>query len=294
VGQAVPSASYDGLQPTAPPAAVAPARYTPRDGSYQFRSGSVERHDAERLVESSEADRSPALADDRRDASVGTAGSSHVSTAGFERDANSDEPSVVRQAANWEESTSKTPVRYDAKIRVVEPPAKAVETAPAEPVREPARFEPDGPVTEISELPPARSTPRATIRAASSRSTDSAPIQREEATSEAAPARLASTVRPAAANSGSNRQRYGYDPQYRSLKGRLEFSESENRWKLRYIPIDGQTDQYGGSVVLGDSAELEGFRPGDFVSVEGAIGKKDPRSRGFAPDYQLQRISRTQ
>ena len=295
VGQAVPSASYDALQPAVSPAAAAPPRYTPREGSYQFRSGSVERHDADRLAENSGTDHQPMLPEQRRDAGVTSVTPSRVSTAGFERDVTAaDSESQVRQAANWEEESARQPVRYDAKIRVVEPPIKAVDSAPVEQNREPARFEPAGPVTEISDLPPTRSAPRATIRAASSRSTDSASPQAEETTSDAGPARLASSVRPTAAGSISNRQRYDYDPQYRTLKGRLEFSESENRWKLRYIPIDGQTDRYGGSVVLADTHQLDGFKPGDFVSIEGAIGKKDPRSRGFDPDYQLQRISRSQ
>ena len=60
-------------------------------------------------------------------------------------------------------------------------------------------------------------------------------------------------------------------PDYSSLKGRLEYSAARQQWKLRYIPIDiadGQVDQYGGSVVLSDVAELKQFHDGDFVSVQ--------------------------
>ncbi len=83
---------------------------------------------------------------------------------------------------------------------------------------------------------------------------------------------------------------YGYEPSYASLSGRLEYSESARQWKLRYIPIDGQTDQFGGSVLLADSSRIEGFKPGDFVSVRGSITSAGQSSRGFSPRYELSQI----
>lgn len=85
--------------------------------------------------------------------------------------------------------------------------------------------------------------------------------------------------------------RYGYDPEYRWLRGRLEYSAIDRRWKLRYIPIDGQTDRYGGSVILADEALLAGCERGQFVEVQGHVGKHDPRA-GFAPEYVVSALKR--
>jgi hypothetical protein len=84
---------------------------------------------------------------------------------------------------------------------------------------------------------------------------------------------------------------YAFAPDYTSLSGRLEYSHSLRQWKLRYIPIDGQTDSYGGSVVLGDSADLAAFKPGDQVSVRGSLAG-GPSAGGFSPRYRLDRVER--
>ncbi|MBL9123022.1 MAG: hypothetical protein JNG90_05280, partial [Planctomycetaceae bacterium] len=99
------------------------------------------------------------------------------------------------------------------------------------------------------------------------------------ATSPATPA--APTVDPA---------NFGHDANYAQLKGRLEYSNISRQWKLRYIPIDGQTDEHGGSVILPDSSLLVGFASGDYVTVQGTLGNR--RAGGFAPEYHVQRIRR--
>ncbi len=100
-------------------------------------------------------------------------------------------------------------------------------------------------------------------------------------------------VRPSADASSSVAEgdTYGYDPSYRWLKGHLEYSPANQRWKLRYIPITGRTDPYGGSVMLEDSPALQEMRPGDAAMIEGQIaGDGEPDS--FAPLYRVTRISR--
>ncbi len=84
---------------------------------------------------------------------------------------------------------------------------------------------------------------------------------------------------------------YSYDASYRLLQGKLEFLQSQNKWKLRYIPADGQTDDFGGSVILSDSPVLANYQAGDFVTVQGGVAQTAP-SRGFAPQFQLSRIAR--
>jgi hypothetical protein len=85
---------------------------------------------------------------------------------------------------------------------------------------------------------------------------------------------------------------YDQDKNYRWLKGRLEYSRTDDRWKLRYIPIDGETDEFGGSVVLLGSRLLEGYKPGEYVTIYGTLGETDARGVGYAPTYQLDRVQR--
>ena len=91
----------------------------------------------------------------------------------------------------------------------------------------------------------------------------------------------------------SPRARFGYDPEYRWLKGRLEYSQSDRRWKLRYIPIDGATDDFGGSVVLSNTSLLSGYEGGQFVEVHGSLGRAaQDNDRSYAPEFKIERIER--
>ncbi len=84
--------------------------------------------------------------------------------------------------------------------------------------------------------------------------------------------------------------RYGFDTNYRWLRGRLDYSQIDHRWRLRYIPIDGQTDQYGGSVRLADTSLLSAYRSGQFVEVSGRVIEMPQDNSEYAPLYQIDRI----
>ncbi len=84
---------------------------------------------------------------------------------------------------------------------------------------------------------------------------------------------------------------YSYDPDYQWLRGKLEYSQIDRRWKLRYIPLDGETDEFGGSVVLPDASLLSGCERGDFVELRGQLGRRNPK-KGFAPTYQVADVKR--
>jgi hypothetical protein len=86
--------------------------------------------------------------------------------------------------------------------------------------------------------------------------------------------------------------KYEADRNYRWLKGKLEYSKLDERWKLRYIPIDGDTDEFGGSVVLLGSRLMQEFKPGEYVTVYGTLGETDSRNGGFAPSYTVDRVVR--
>ncbi len=96
---------------------------------------------------------------------------------------------------------------------------------------------------------------------------------------------------PIAVQSGG----YGYHGDYSWLKGKLEYSATARRWKLRYIPRDAsehRIDEFGGSVILADAGQLRGFSDGEFVRVDGRVAGHDAGVRGFAPTYQIARIQR--
>ena len=78
------------------------------------------------------------------------------------------------------------------------------------------------------------------------------------------------TVRiPTQATAKDSRGRFGWADDYSRLRGQLEYLEGDRCWKLRYIPIDRKTDDFGGSVVIKDSKSISGFERGDFVEIQG-------------------------
>jgi hypothetical protein len=88
----------------------------------------------------------------------------------------------------------------------------------------------------------------------------------------------------------AERPNFDYARDYGALRGRLEYSQSSRQWKLRYIPIDGATDSYGGSVILPSSPALSAFKAGDLVAVRGSLAGQNAATRGFSPLYELESI----
>jgi hypothetical protein len=84
---------------------------------------------------------------------------------------------------------------------------------------------------------------------------------------------------------------YGHAPDYSWVRGKLEHSQIDGRWKLRYIPIDGQTDEYGGSVVVSDPAALSGYERGEHLELRGEVADSDAEG-GFAPLYEVAEVER--
>lgn len=85
--------------------------------------------------------------------------------------------------------------------------------------------------------------------------------------------------------------RYGYESDYRSIKGKLEYLQSTQQWKLRYIPIDGETDEFGGSVLIDNPEALAGLEPGAFVTLYGQITHEPVNAKSFAPLYLVERVA---
>jgi len=201
-------------------------------------------------------------------------------------------PRPVDDTAGGQQPRGGTLAGREPVIRIIEPrpapsaglPAKMVSHPPttAGP-QEPRRLDVPGRVVDIMELPPAGSS-------------------RSSATAKAGGFRLASADDgpdgPSAATTGdvttegfAPRVNYGHGPKYEWLRGKLEHSQIDRRWKLRYIPVDGKTDRFGGSVVLSNPSVLSGFERGEFVKIQGKIGPPDPK-KGFAPVYEVTGIER--
>lgn len=86
--------------------------------------------------------------------------------------------------------------------------------------------------------------------------------------------------------------RFGHAVDYGWVKGKLEYLQSKKQWKLRYIPIDGETDEYGGSVILDDKADLRNYRPGDFVALQGELDAETTEQGTYAPLYRVADVKR--
>jgi hypothetical protein len=99
------------------------------------------------------------------------------------------------------------------------------------------------------------------------------------------------TVRiPTQATAKDSRGRFGWADDYSRLRGQLEYLESDHCWKLRYIPVDKKTDDFGGSVLVADSESISGYERGDFVEVRGRITKEPEQGTDFAPVYEVTSI----
>ncbi len=98
----------------------------------------------------------------------------------------------------------------------------------------------------------------------------------------------------------SSESRYGFGPRYEWLRGRLEYSQAAGQWKLRYIPLQadvaspGNSDQFGGSVLIENPHLLGDLRPGDFVRVRGQLHARETDARSFAPIYTVSIVQRQQ
>jgi hypothetical protein len=84
---------------------------------------------------------------------------------------------------------------------------------------------------------------------------------------------------------------YAFDPEYRWLRGRLEYSPLDRRWRLRYIPADGQPDAFGGSLVLLDTSLLAGCQRGEFLEVRGRLDRRGTEDAP-APSFVISELQR--
>lgn len=260
--------------PAAPPPVVVPPKdkFSPPGGSFQYNQSSIDR-------------------------SQGGARPGSVSLASYQGPAG--QPSSRPAAAE--------PPREPA----VAPAFKTVSSASTSTIRilPPASGRPvETSSAESASAPTASPDPVMRVTAEDGRARDAGPEAASEAAAESSARPQVAIVAPdSAADSveaeaegewegevaeepDAEKAGYAFSPDYGWLRGRLEYSHTSRQWKLRYIPIDGQTDQYGGSVKLPASQALAAYKPGDMVAVRGALASGSTTSGSFAPLYELAHI----
>src|SRR5262249_13954730 len=84
--------------------------------------------------------------------------------------------------------------------------------------------------------------------------------------------------------------RVNHAADYSRLTGQLFFVHVDGGlWVLRYAPL-AQEDVHGGSVILARDRQMNNYREGDLVTVEGTIIRERGTVRLGAPLYRVQTI----
>ena len=83
---------------------------------------------------------------------------------------------------------------------------------------------------------------------------------------------------------------YAFAPDYSVLAVGWNTCSRPANGNCAIFPSDGQTDSYGGSVVLPSSTALETFKAGQYVAVRGALATPSTGGGNFAPLYRLDAI----
>ena len=105
-----------------------------------------------------------------------------------------------------------------------------------------------------------------------------------------------STVEPIPAQAPGTPQedpaRFGFDGSYATLRGQLQYYPQTGYWGVRYIPLQGAPDHYGGVAVISNPEILGGLQPGEFLLIQGFIEPHDNGDGTFVPSYTVQGIQR--
>lgn len=280
-----------GASPVAP---AAGGSYQPPDGSFQFQGEAGE--EPRPLAASRPGDRVSIPVDARdlsKQPSALAAGPNAESWSPDFRNAAPDSSAGAPPRTSGVElaGNSAPPERY---VRTIEPrPGQPSGETPASlpsagQQREPDRLPSSDGVINIMDLPPAGAAnqPRA--------NPGSAEIVLASATEVVEDSPSASSVAPngSGSDSFSRRARHGHAPDYGWLRGRLEYSQIDRRWKLRYIPIDGDTDDFGGSVLISNPSTLSGCERGDYVEIHGRLDTAGVDQQHFTPEFEVAELRR--
>ncbi len=87
-------------------------------------------------------------------------------------------------------------------------------------------------------------------------------------------------------------KRFGFDPQYRWLRGQLEYDPTSQQWQLRYLANEGQADQYGGRLHIANPIVLGNLQPGDHVQLQGRLDSRQSGPTTVVPVYTVSAVQR--
>ncbi len=109
-------------------------------------------------------------------------------------------------------------------------------------------------------------------------------------------ATAAATVEPIPAQAPGTPQedpaRFGFDGSYATLRGQLQYYPQTGYWGVRYIPLQGTPDHYGGVAVISNPEILGGLQPGEFLLIQGFMEPHDNGDGTFVPSDTVQGIQR--
>tara|TARA_R110002095_G_scaffold203734_2_gene185948 strand:- start:44634 stop:45929 length:1296 start_codon:yes stop_codon:yes gene_type:complete len=93
-------------------------------------------------------------------------------------------------------------------------------------------------------------------------------------------------------SAGKSPSPFNYDKQnYRWLRGIVEFDEQEKRWNITYNATPNKSDRFGGNIVLIEQGELNRFRNGDVVLIDGHIDGSQQDKMG-KPCYRISKAQK--
>ncbi len=229
------------------------------------------------------------------------------------------------QAANWVSNTSTTadphnrlqPIPpYEKEASPVTPPPTATPVAAKPVAAKPVAAKPAAPAATSTTVTPPATQPQHTAAPTAAPKVNppkatpidpTAPLQWSSGNPAPSAAPAVATTAHTKPSTGQNVtvrrepvqqnpsriSRYGHTKDYTSVRGQLEYSAKDRVWIIRYIPIHGQQDAYGGQFVLSDRSKLEAFQAGDYVTIEGSIvaAKAEAGPTGDAPLYKPHRVA---
>ncbi len=84
--------------------------------------------------------------------------------------------------------------------------------------------------------------------------------------------------------------RFGFDPTYRWLRGQLQYYPQTGYWGVRYVPLGGAADSYGGVAVIDNPEVLGGVQPGEYLAVQGYLETAEAGNGQFLPLFTVEGV----
>lgn len=87
---------------------------------------------------------------------------------------------------------------------------------------------------------------------------------------------------------------YGFDPEYRWLRGHLAYTPTTGQWYVQYVAPGMPADSFGGTVPIANPQVLGPLQPGELVAVEGRVEMLQLDATSVTPAYTITVLQRQQ